>query len=469
MRKSALALALAFAFPAAYAQQTPIGSASRIPIADESLARGPSRVELYGIIDGGLERQDVGSVSATRVSSGMSAGSRWGLRGTEDLGGGLRAIFTLESRFELDQGTVTNRGPLFYCDNSTGVAVCPGVRTLGITNPVLAANLNAVNQLLLQSVTTVNSAGALFDRQAFAGLVTPYGAVLVGRQYTPGYEVMNRFNSFADATAGQFGQGYSALAIRANNAVQYRAEAAGFTLSAMYGFGGTEGSRQERAGPPQKGDDFMGANLQYQADAFSVGLGWNRNNVVTYYAPTESRKGLETFNFGVTGTFGPAKLFGMYMTRKNDNPVLRPQDIQNILVGFGAGATNVIASQPLNAFDVDGIRGIPGAVDTKIYHLGLQWRIGNGVIHAAYNNAKEDAPSAWDATNPGGANAKVNHYALAYFYNFSRRTQLYGAYAIAQNNGSARLALGAAGYAGGFTTGPGEDASAMQLGLRHAF
>jgi predicted porin len=469
MRKSALALALALAFPAAYAQQTQVGAASRIPIADESLARGPSRVELYGILDGGIERQDVGSVSSTRLSSGMASGSRWGLRGAEVLGGGLRAIFTLESRIEIDQGSVTNRQPLYYCDTSTGVPVCPGVRTSVPLPPVAVAGINAANQALLQAVTTVNSAGALFDRQAFIGLVTPVGAVLVGRQYTPGYEVMNRFNSFADATAGQFGQGYSALAIRANNALQYRAEAAGFTLSAMYGFGGTEVSRQERSTDPQDGDDFMGANLQYQTPVFSVGLGWNRNNVVPYYAPGDSRKGLETLNFGVTGTLGSVKLFGMYMTRKNDNPVLRPQDIQNIVVGFGAGATNVIAAQPLNAFDVDLIRGIPGAVDTTIYHLGAQWTIGNGVLHAAYNNAKEEAPSAWDATSPGGANAKVNHYALAYFYNFSRRTQLYGAYALAQNDGSARMALGGAGYAGGFSTAPGEDASAIQLGLRHAF
>lgn len=469
MRKSALALALALAFPTAYAQQTPVGAASRIPIADESLARGPSRVELYGILDGGIERQDVGSVSATRLTSGMSAGSRWGLRGAEVLGGGFRAIFTLESRIELDTGSVTNRGPLFFCDTSTGAPVCPGVRTSVPLPGAVLAGMNNVNNLLLQAVTTVNSAGALFDRQAFVGLVTPVGAVLAGRQYTPGYEVLNRFNSFADATAGQFGQGYSALAIRANNALQYRAEAAGFTLSAMYGFGGTEVARNERSTDPQDGDDFMGANLQYQSPMFSVGLGWNRNNVVPYYAPNDSRKGLETFNFGVTGTLGSVKLFGMYMTRKNENPVLRPQDVQNIVLGFGAGAAAVIGAQPLNAFDVDGIRGIVGAVDTKIYHLGAQWTIGNGVIHAAYNSAKEEASSAWDATSPGGANAKVNHYALAYFYNFSRRTQLYGVYAMAQNSGSARMALGGAGYAGGFTTAPGEDASAMQLGLRHAF
>jgi predicted porin len=36
-------------------------------------------------------------------------GSRFGLRGTEDIGGGYKAIFTLENRFELDTGSVTNR------------------------------------------------------------------------------------------------------------------------------------------------------------------------------------------------------------------------------------------------------------------------------------------------------------------------------------------------------------------------
>jgi hypothetical protein len=75
MRKSLLALALTLAFSSVHAQ-------SRGPEADESLARGPSRVEIYGIVDIGVEHIDVGDVSATRVSSGISAGSRIGFRGT---------------------------------------------------------------------------------------------------------------------------------------------------------------------------------------------------------------------------------------------------------------------------------------------------------------------------------------------------------------------------------------------------
>ena len=87
--------------------------------------------------------------------------------------------------------------------------------------------MSAVNNALLQAVTTVNSAGAFFDRQAYLGVVTPYGAFIGGRQYTPGYEIINKFSVLGDQTALQFGQGYNTPQIRANNALQYRAELKG--------------------------------------------------------------------------------------------------------------------------------------------------------------------------------------------------------------------------------------------------
>ena len=76
MRKSLLTIALACAFPVAHAQ---------------------SSVTLYGIVDVGIESLDVGSVDATRLQSGISAGSRWGIRGSEELKPGWRALFTLET------------------------------------------------------------------------------------------------------------------------------------------------------------------------------------------------------------------------------------------------------------------------------------------------------------------------------------------------------------------------------------
>ena len=130
-----------------------------------------------------------------------------------------------------------------------GVTIVPGtaIALLPPSSPTYQAvlgGLNSTNNALLQAITTVNGAGAIFDRQSWVGMVTPYGAVLLGRQYTPGYEILNRFNVMGDASALSFGQGYNTPGIRMNNAVVYRAELKGFSGSAMYSFGGSETRRR---------------------------------------------------------------------------------------------------------------------------------------------------------------------------------------------------------------------------------
>jgi predicted porin len=448
MRRSALAIALALAFPTAHAQGSPTQSG----------------VQLYGIIDVGIERVDNGGADVNRVTSGISTGSRWGIRGSEDLGGGYRALFTLESRFEVDTGQTSNRGAIFFCPSAP--ALCPGVvGTSNLIPPAVVGGMSTVNTNLLQAVSTVNSAGALFDRQAFAGLVTPFGAVLAGRQYTPNYEVLVKYNSFADSFAGNPGQ-IATINIRANNAVQYRAEMSGFTLSLMYGFGGSEGNRNERT-TVNRGDDFYGANIQYNTPRFGIGVGYNRNNTVTFAAPTENRKGLETYSVGGSATFGAVKLFATYLKAKNENPVLSPVDIQNIVIGTGgnlAAINAILGGLYINRFDVDALRGVVGPTDLDVYHLGLNWTVGNGTVMAALNQSKDSARSLW-AT----ADAKVDQIGLAYMYNLSKRTQLYGAYAVANNKDQARIALGAACCTGGWTTAPGEDSKSLQIGMRHTF
>lgn len=76
------------------------------------LASAQSSVTLYGVVDVALERVK-GATSLTRLASGQQQGSRWGLRGTEDLGGGLKAGFLLESGFNADAGTSGQGGRLF--------------------------------------------------------------------------------------------------------------------------------------------------------------------------------------------------------------------------------------------------------------------------------------------------------------------------------------------------------------------
>ncbi len=456
MRKSLLAVALAFAFPTAFAQ---------------------SNVTLYGIVDVGVEFLDIGDESTTRLASGMSQGSRWGIRGTEVLGGGYSALFTLESRFSIDTGSVTNNDAIYWCRpaGSTANAVCPGVKLVTPLPPTLApvvvGGMSAVNNALLQAITTVNSAGALFDRQAYLGVVTPYGAIVGGRQYTPGYEIINKFSVLGDQTALQFGQGYNTPQIRANNALQYRAELKGFTLSLMYGFGGSEGLRSERATPPTDGDDFMGGNVQYNTSNWGVGLGYNRTNVVPYAtqaAGTPTQKtGLEQLNLGGWMSFGDVKVYAQWNHRENENPILTPADIQNLIVSTGgnlAAIQGILGSLNLHPHDMDLMRGLAGPTDSDAYHLGASWTIGSHVLYGTYNYGKDKARSAWATQD-----ASASHFGAAYFYNFSRRTALYAVAAFMKNSDQSRMSLSSAGYTTGWTTGFGEDATALQLGMRHAF
>jgi predicted porin len=452
MRKQVLAVALAVAFPTAFAQMA-----------------ANNTIELYGIVDVGAEFIDNGAVSVNKITSGISTGSRWGIRGREDLGGGYAAIFTLESRFEVDTGQVQNNGAVYTCGTP---ASCPSVVLVSPLPPSVApavtGGINLVNSTLLTAVSTVNSPNALFDRQAYAGLITPFGAVLAGRQYTPGYETFVKFNAFYDSFAGNPGQ-LATINLRANNAIQYRAELKGFTFGAMYGFGGAEGTaggRSERV-TVERGDDFWGVELQYAGSWFGVAGAYQQNRTVTFAKPTENQKGLETYNLGAYVAFGGAKIFGHYLHSENENPVLTPADIQNLVISTGGNAaaiTNILFSQYINRWDVNALRGVAGPTDVDVYHLGLEWELGFGKFLAAYNHAEDSSRSPW-AT----ADAKVDSYGLAYYHYLSKRTWLYGAAALANNSDQARAALGAACCVGGWTTGQGEDSRNIQIGIRHTF
>jgi predicted porin len=94
MKKSLIALALMGAFSGAAVAQ--------------------SNVTLYGILDVNIQRNDPDSgTSTTGINSGHQSGSRWGVRGSEALGGGMSAIFTLESGFAIDSGTSLQGNRLF--------------------------------------------------------------------------------------------------------------------------------------------------------------------------------------------------------------------------------------------------------------------------------------------------------------------------------------------------------------------
>src|SRR5690606_19555888 len=84
-------------------------------------ANAETSVTLYGVVDGGIGYERLkGSVNDVDVNgkrtgmlSGGQSANRWGLKGTEDLGSGLQAVFVLENGFDLGNGESTQGGRMF--------------------------------------------------------------------------------------------------------------------------------------------------------------------------------------------------------------------------------------------------------------------------------------------------------------------------------------------------------------------
>lgn len=213
MKKTAIALAsLAFAAGAAHAQ---------------------TNVTIYGIMDAGLLHERGGAAgSVTKVGSGIGSASRIGFRGTEDLGNGMQAVFTLENGTKIDTGEV-------------------------------------------------DAAGTLFNRQAWVGLKTRAGMISLGRQYTPWHQALAQVGDpFTTGYAGgsknvfpDFGTN-----VRTSNTVMYTSPTvSGFTGDVAYAFG-------EQAGSTVPGRN-MGASVGYVNGPLNVRLAYNHKNSDVAAAP----------------------------------------------------------------------------------------------------------------------------------------------------------------------------------------
>jgi predicted porin len=289
---------------------------------------------------------------------------------------------------------------------------------------------------LLQPTKIVNPNGALFDRTSMVGMTTPYGALMMGRQYTPGYEVIAMSDTFEAGTAAGWGNitggtgGFltSGVALRANHSIQYRVQGKeGFGGAAMYGFSDT--------GALNVSDKFRGANLKYQKDGWNIGIGYNsENNPI-------GQPSLTSLVIGGSYTSGDIKTFAGYLRMRNTHSDLVP-----LLI-------------PITGSAIATIVGDNAKLDARSYTLGLQYRIGSGRIMTSVGRT----------SNKLAPDANVTLYGLGYDYNLSKRTDLYAIAAHTANQANAQYGLGGAGFAGGFTSAPGKNATAFQIGMRHRF
>uniref|UniRef100_UPI003F49A757 porin n=1 Tax=Cupriavidus yeoncheonensis TaxID=1462994 RepID=UPI003F49A757 len=224
-----------------------------------NVAYAESGVTLYGLADAGVEyinntgRNGDGLV---RVTSGNLSGSRWGLRGVEDLGGGLKAVLQLESGFDIDTG---NSG----------------------------------------------QSGRLFGRDAHVGLESRYGGVHLGRQQTSMREFGIAYdpNVIADrygmlSMAPEFGA-------RADNAIKYVGTFGGLTAQAFYSL---QSNGNEVAGSNVYGGDF-GAFLNYANGPFSVGVAYDDAHVGT---PANQAPAIRRASMAGTYAAGAAKVHAGY-------------------------------------------------------------------------------------------------------------------------------------------------------------
>jgi len=396
-----------------------------------SPAFAQSSVTIYGITDVGVSRvSGVRGSSVKLLSSGIMDGSRLGFRGNEDLGGGYRAIFTLEHRLELDTGGISNRPPS-GSQLPDRVSQATRLGLPGALQPVVTAVSGGIGNTI-----GVNLAGNFWDRQAFVGLVTPFGAVLAGRQYTPAYEISAAFDTLGTQSALSFGQVASipaSIDIRVSNALAYRVQLGGFSASAMAAAG--EGSTTTGR--------LMGAMAMYKSDLFSVGVGLNeRKNEL-------NQKSLTSTVFGVSVNAGPGTAFFEYVKVKDDNPTGLSGIAAQVTPSVGAATAAVVQNAFINGFKQD----------VNAMHIGYKLPVGVHTFYVAYSKADDKRPADADTTS----------YGLTYSYALSKRTDINMAAVRFTNSTNAQAAPGATGYLGGVTTSAGVDSTSLALGIRHRF
>ncbi|MGX4641148.1 porin [Massilia sp. SYSU DXS3249] len=417
-----------------------VGACFAIPAAAET------SVQIYGIADAGVLWQKGGP---TKIVSGGADGSRIGFKGTEDIGNGFKAIFNLEARVELDTGT---QQPTLINDNR-GLYLERGLNALNAFSPLIAPGLRAA--LYTPGAPAVNQERALFDRTAMVGLITPVGAVLLGRMYTPGYEVFAAADAFESGMVGTWGHvtggtaGFTALGadIRSQESVQYRiAHPSGFGGSVMYG--------KQGSGYLGRYSKFQGGALTYKANGFDIGIGYNQG------FDQRGFHSLRTRTIGGSYTLNQFKFFAGFHDQRNQNSAL----IADYLAAWDARIAPALAAAPAP------IRGAARATfegimrnntfqDASSYQIGLHYKLGSGRIMA----------SAAHQNDLTASNSDANMYALAYDHFLSKRTDLYIAGSVIRNDNEAQYSPGISGSPGGFTRAPGEDGRAVQIGVRHRF
>ncbi|KVD57773.1 porin [Burkholderia ubonensis] len=317
-------------------------------------AHAQSSVTLYGLIDAGITyTNNQGGHSAWQQSTGSVNGSRWGLRGAEDLGGGLKAIFTLENGFGINNGTLKQNG-------------------------------------------------REFGRQAFVGLShSVYGSVTLGRQYDSVVDYLGPLSLTGTQYGGtQFAHPFDNdnlnNSFRINNAVKYQsADYNGLKFGALYGFSNSSNFANNRAYSVGASYSFMGFNvaaayMQLNNNVNGLAQAVSDPGAVTgdwTFAASRQR----TWGAGLNYSFGPATAgFVFTQTRLTDSVAISAGQS-----GVTGGITGLSGGTRFNNYEINGRYALTPALslagsytytDGRIVGQSPKWHQFN--LQAAYALSK---------------------------------------------------------------------------------
>lgn len=299
-----------------------------------TMAHAQSSVTLYGLIDAGITyTNNQGGHANWQQSTGTINGSRWGLRGSEDLGGGLKAIFVLENGFKINDGSL-------------------------------------------------GQGGREFGRQAYVGLASDqFGSVTLGRQYDSVVDYLAPLSATGTQYGGtQFAHPFDNdnlnNTFRVNNAVKFSSvNYGGLKFGGLYSFSNTAGQFANNrlysfgASYNYGGLNVAAAYLQLDNDSATTVAAANASGSVVNDSQTLMAGRQRTYGAGVNYTFGPATAgVVVTQTRLNNATQLSAGGVKTALGGNAVRFTN---------YEVNGRYMLTPALSLSAAYTFTQGRIGS--------------------------------------------------------------------------------------------
>ena len=375
------------------------------------VAHAQSSVTLYGIIDEGFNiNTNSGGKHLYNLSSGVLQGSRFGLRGTEDLGGGLKAIFVLENGFDVNTGKL-------------------------------------------------GQGGLMFGRQAYVGLSSQFGTVTLGRQYDSvvdyvgPLEAGDQWGGYIAAHPGDIDNFNNAY--RTNNTVKYTSvNYNGLTFGGTYSFGGQAGN--------VTGNQIWSLGAGYNNGPLVLGVGYLN-------ARTPAASG-GLFNNGGTATAADAAVtspvYGAY-TSANTYQVIGAGGAYTFgAATIGLTYSNIRFANLGMAFAQPTVKGQSATFNNA--ELNFKYQLTPALlVGAAYDYTR-------GASIDGASTAQYHQGSVGVDYFLSKRTDVYviGVYqhALGQvlNEAGTGVTAATAGI-NGLSGSSNQNQLAARIGIRHKF